>query len=555
MHRLFFILPLRTVARVGVTLLTLGAPLPHESFAQRPAPQPMPQSGTLRTMPIEDLDKMKQVYNDFKQLEGVFPIPASPETVNMGTFDAATGTFDSVLTTEHEGASAGVRPHTTIPTVTLNAALVKLHFELENNQGGVVVTANGKTTTVPPRQNSVTIAAGFATQVQWSVRSGNKFHNDTLIIKRPYVLGAGAFILPVLPIAVVYAPPQERRANATATYSKTEWPGSTVIMSFSKEDSFTSAEFDALAPFGEKLKGLKDAIKDIPGVATGTLTTLAPYFGAAIAGLQLLVAAFPDDKANLISGESVTQDHKLDTLDVVKDAVTTAAQKGPGIGDVILYLKNVRLVWLFDKGDVRLAVLGAEDLRWYSAEILKEDLQGIELPIGNVAHPGPTEGISIVSGPRSGAVTHLDRDTIESLLKLDPFAIAGPDAELSQNRYERNPGSGGAGEGSFSHVVGHQIEQTDVNANVQFFTHLKDTKPGWLSLFGVGDKSEEIIKTTVTHGSSVAERSGKTIEETLNFVAPPDDPKAPYFVDIYYDRVFGTLAFKETPPDQRRRQH
>jgi len=555
MHRLFFILPLRTLARVGVALLTLGAPLAQESPAQRTAPQPMPRSGTLRTMSTEDLDKMKQVYNDFKQLEGVLPIPAFPETINMGTFDPATGEFDSLLTTEHEGASQGVKPQTTISTVTINAALVKLHFDLGNNQSGIVVTVNGKSATVPPRQNSVTIAAGFAPQVHWSVRFGNKFHDDTLIIKRPYVIGAGAFTLPVLPIAVVYAPPQETGVNATATYSKTEWIGSTVSMSFSQEEISTSGEFDALAPFGEKLKGLKDAIKDIPGAAAGTLAATAPYFGAAIAGAQLIAAASPDNKTSLISGNSVTQDHKLDTLEVVKEAVTPAAQKGPGIGDVILYLKNVRLVWLCDKGDVRLAVLGAEDLRWYSAEILKEDLQGIELPIGNVKRPGPKEGMTIVSAPRSGAVTHLDRDTIQSLLNLDPFAVGGPDAELSRNRYERNPGNGGAGEGSFSHTVSHQIEQTDVNAKAEFFTHVEDTKPGWLSIFGVDNSREEIMKTTVTHESSVAKRSGKTIEETLNVVPPPDNPKAPYFVDIYYDRVFGTLAFKETPPGQRRRQH
>jgi ABC-type transport system substrate-binding protein len=180
MHRLFFILPLRTVARVGVALLTLGAPLAQESPAQRPVRQPIPASGTLRTTPVEDLDKMKQVYNDFKQLEGVLPIPAFPDTINMGTFDPATGTFDSVLTTEHEGASPGGQPHTQIPTVTVNAALVKLHFDLGDNQSGIVVTVNGKSTTVPPRHNSVTIAAGFAQQVHWSLRSGIKFHDGTV---------------------------------------------------------------------------------------------------------------------------------------------------------------------------------------------------------------------------------------------------------------------------------------------------------------------------------------------------------------------------------------
>jgi hypothetical protein len=38
-------------------------------------------------------------------------------------------------------------------------------------------------------------------------------------------------------------------------------------------------------------------------------------------------------------------------------------------------------------------------------------------------------------------------------------------------------------------------------------------------------------------------RSGLIIEETLDVF--PDPPETPYYLDVYYDRVFETLAFKE----------
>src|SRR5215510_11075132 len=100
----------------------IRAQLPPQPPPARPVPQPMRSSGVLRTMPQADIDKTNEVYNDFKNLEGVFPIPDYPETIDMGTFDVATGEFDG-LTTEYEHPPFG-KPHTFHPTVNLNAALV-----------------------------------------------------------------------------------------------------------------------------------------------------------------------------------------------------------------------------------------------------------------------------------------------------------------------------------------------------------------------------------------------------------------------------------------------
>src|SRR6266852_5527873 len=75
------------------------------SFAQMGilAPQPTIPGGSagglIRATPQANLDRIDAVYNDFKKLEAVFPVPAVPVTIDMGEFDAATGTFDGDLVT------------------------------------------------------------------------------------------------------------------------------------------------------------------------------------------------------------------------------------------------------------------------------------------------------------------------------------------------------------------------------------------------------------------------------------------------------------------------
>jgi hypothetical protein len=85
-----------------------------------------------------------------------------------------------------------------------------------------------------------------------------------------------------------------------------------------------------------------------------------------------------------------------------------------------------------------------------------------------------------------------------------------------------------------------------VEVKSNFRTEVQDTRPGWLSLFGIGEDREEVSTVTWTHSSSIEGRSGQLIEATLQVT--PDTPDTPYYLDIYYDRIFGALAFKEPPP-------
>src|SRR5438132_363133 len=151
--------------------------------------------------PRSDQDLMNQVYNDLKQVETIFPIPAFPATIDMGTFDAQTGGFDGLTT---ETVPGGPKPvsQTIQPEVDVNAARVDLRFVIQNAQGTTTITVNGMNTLVPRTQNSVIISAGFASNIEWSIRSGSRRYNDVLKINRPNVIGVGAFTVPVQPLAV-----------------------------------------------------------------------------------------------------------------------------------------------------------------------------------------------------------------------------------------------------------------------------------------------------------------------------------------------------------------
>ena len=53
------------------------------------------------------------------------------------------------------------------------------------------------------------------------------------------------------------------------------------------------------------------------------------------------------------------------------------AGRGPGLGDVIVYLANVRVIWSFLNGDVSLSVLDWEDVVYASAQSIRSEVQNV----------------------------------------------------------------------------------------------------------------------------------------------------------------------------------
>jgi hypothetical protein len=94
-------------------------------------------------------------------------------------------------------------------------------------------------------------------------------------------------------------------------------------------------------------------------------------------------------------GTSTSNQHVVTLTFTEQQTLTTNTQNGgPGTGDMIFYLANVRVCWFVNNGSVQLALLGWDHVASVSTGSLKTQ----------------------------GAQSGLDPATIQSLLALDPFA-------------------------------------------------------------------------------------------------------------------------------------
>src|SRR6185369_13642599 len=80
--------------------------------------------------------------------------------------------------------------------------------------------------------------------VAWSVRStttaGTKSYRDTLQLRRPRIIGVGAFTIPALPVAVIYEPPAVGGGSSSQTYTVESSVGNSVRLEFAQGQSTTT---------------------------------------------------------------------------------------------------------------------------------------------------------------------------------------------------------------------------------------------------------------------------------------------------------------------------
>jgi hypothetical protein len=459
---------------------------------------------------------MDQVYRQIKDLEGTFPIPRPATTIKVGTFYAATGNFTGMVSTaeweppdeDHHHPVKVMVP----PVVEVNAVDVVLEFEVKNPPGGFTVTANGITASAPANQRTVSLNVKDATSVHWTVRSGNKSFSDGLVIERPPIVGAGAFTVAALPLAVVYEPPPDRQKRNKATYSVTKSVGTTISTSFSQEESTTRpthSAYRSLEDLQKSMKTFASVIEKAPKV---------PHAAAIAKALQAIAGGLGQVSATQTHGQTVAREDTLALLQMVGTIIDTGENHGgPAIGDIIYYVKNAKLVWLAPGGRLTLALLGYDAIGHIGVDFLKTHL-------GNTTQTG------------------LDRDTGQALLNLDPFVAGGPEASLSPARFDLVKTYDVRGiDGWHTEPFSQTITQVDRDATTNFTVKLEDYRKGWLSFLGLGVTEDKAVKTTVTHSSSTEATQTITTEVSVTFFGGADEV---YSVEVYYDRVFGTFAFR-----------
>jgi hypothetical protein len=466
-------------------------------------------------------DQLDAIYDAFQaagtQLEPFAPAPF--QAVKIGTFNGSTGAFSGLQTTYESTYDIELRRLIKIPvlaTIEPNAVNVGLTFEVTNFTGSCAVTAGGITKTTSSTQRTVTIDVGKVTSASWKITCGTRSKGDKIVIQRPAVIGAGAFVVPALPLAVVYEPPQPSDAakHNRAVYTNATTMGSTMTWSFTKENSTTGS---MAVPFSDvtnlsgklgQLIKLSDALKKVD--PTGKIKI-------ALTVLTTALTAFGTSSGNRVEGTTVTTDRRIDIKSTFSNTFTTDAFLGPGKGDILVYAKNARVAWVAKVGEPELLVLGWEGEGSVRVVDMQADLA------------------DLAAGALEGSRSKLDAVSIRALLAQDPFVAGGRYATLPSSRFVRLTDI----IGTVPRDVTMQFQVTDASRRTQstFSSTIEEYKTGLLSFLGLGVQDDK--KIVVSSKSSASEETFHTT--TITATARLDGQ---YDFENYYDTVYGAFALK-----------
>ena len=449
-----------------------------------------------------------ELFLKLKEAEAQLPAPAAEEVVDMGTFNAATGVFTGLTSTP-----GGYDPEWGIvfPPIPASAPIdainATLHFEITGALGMSRVTIGGTNYYDWDQDGEIDVDVSRAQAVNWTIASSGKSYNDDLFISRIGVDGAGAFTLSAWPIAMLYEPPTNNAATNDASFTTITQRTSTTTFTDSSESSETApppfvdlnAVFDKLESLGDKL-GMNHP-------AGLLLSNIGNLFGTV--------------KTEIVNGTSVSSSHTIEfsTSDML--SITTSADMGPGRGDVVGYLKNARVAWVMENGNVSVTLIDFESQVYVPFTQIRQDL-------------------AEVRGGGTASWTGLDELSLESLANINPFVEGGEGAELDPDRfvYDNTFEIGGVAlQVNSSHT--HTVSDTMVESSFQ--TRVRDADAGWLSALGFGSSENGKTKTTMKQSSTRSVEVGETTTAEFMLGAEVDEN---YSVNVYYDRLFGTFAVR-----------
>jgi hypothetical protein len=445
------------------------------------------------------------LYNLIKNSESQIPFPAPYFTVDVGAFDASTGSFSGKTTTvrhDPEPVPHGPNQHpvqpqasyegefwvsiqidenwqrtiTQTPAPTVPLAPVMLKFSVVHPNGaGWSVTVNGTTVSAPASQASLSIDIWDYPIAQWEVSSGNQSYKDTIMPQRPQgSIGAqgavGGFTLPVLPVAIVYAPPADSLGQSTASYGQAETIGATSTFDLKNDSATTGPDLDTeysdLGTFKTFLdlmtKGVQEDSSDLSAAAASAnsagQTSAATDFassassaGVLLVVLQQISAAIGEASSETTNGiTDITHEEMTAIVTTGNGLATSAKIGGPGVGDSLQLLTNVKVAWALYKGQLRLA------------------------PIWN-----GTLTVSAALMEQSPATTGLSPELIPLLLGLDPFVAGNGTGTLPPDRFELLERAT-----SNTLVWAERLAEASTSAGatrgrVRFRRRMRPTRPNW----------------------------------------------------------------------------
>jgi hypothetical protein len=288
----------------------------------------------------------------------------------------------------------------------------------------------------------------------------------------------------------------------------------------------TSTKQGSSTTNSDQLSGVKELAGAIKGVADivgkdkdPTAQTISGALSGVSTALSLIPTLIGDTTVTSTVGSSASKQNVLTFTVTTQNTLSTNPQSGgPGSGDIIYFLKNARLCWFANNGVLHLALLGWDTSSGFVAQTLRN----------------------------SPAQAGLNPATAQALLAIDPFVSGGPQANLPSSRFKfaLDVELNGFNE-TFS--AGYTITQQDASTSTQTATTVTDVTAGLLSFLGIGPSSSSVTTVTTTFSISTQNTAGKTASDTVNLFAAPDEM---YGVEIYYDLIFGTFAYRSVPVEQ-----
>jgi hypothetical protein len=458
--------------------------------------------------PLAHAGTIDEAYNDIKVAEAGMPVPTPVQTVNVGTFNAATGAFDGLVT---ETEIINGKPVRIVPSVFVNAVNTRLVFSIINSTQSVRVGVSGVGfTTVLAGRPSIAIDIGRIRSANWTISSGTKKHLDELTIRRPTIIGGGAFTIPALPVAVVYDPPQNPAQTNSVVYTRTLSIGTTLGLSVRNSTSTTAPAVNPTFSAEESFQNTVNALKSLASAA-GHKTIAAAFgkIGEAVGNAERNVTTASDSLSTSRRTYSFVEARGC-TLR------PTVPHVGPGHTDMIDYLRDARVVWVDDGTSTRLLVLGT----------------------------GPEE-CATIDELRSG-VTGLPPAAVAGLLVLDPFTGSlGAETPLGLNpRYSGLTGIGLLPDILVTATYTQQllVENTHVETSTKIVTD--QLSPGFLSIIGVGPSASQQVSSTLSISNTAESTEATTVSTALTATTLVEGLRTE--LAVFYDRVFGTIAFQDS---------
>ena len=531
-------------------------------------------------------------YAALKELEnsGQLTFPEPQDTVVVGTVDPSAGAFtwavptmlQTMTTPPPPGGKTNTVTNLTVGVVATNAVDLLLSFNvapaLPVNASPVTITCVDPIVfpTVTSAADQIVIDAGLAVSTTSIVESqtqpeppvsrfdlaisvpGQPVIPVSVFILRPPVLGIGAFTIEALPTGIIYAPPQESSNQNFATFSQSQSVSRTVTTAISNGSStkttpaYTAADLiskaagaitavaavvgtggaagiggasvvGALTEFATAITGGAQAANDATASATQQLTSSLNLVSGILSGL--------DDNPQITSSDSLTveSDNSMTLSHTEQTSYKTTPGKGPGIGDRIEYLYNVRAIWMVVNGEVGIHVLGAYATIADGADSLiaeKHNLESGGQP--TLSPPLSLDGINTVLA--ADVMVDPPPPNTDIGNEVQPPRVAGP------RFLQANPAVA-SGTDADPDTIGVTVAKISDDRQVTTTTHqtVSDLKPGWVAVILGADNTDTTTTATLTTTQTVDVNTNDTTTSTLTMFGS-------YDIVLYTDTLYSSYA-------------